>query len=97
MMPAVACATVGLFFVARSIVCANVSEGNASQARQMRLVAQTSLAMCLALLWHSTSSPTKRLNDDIQDRNEQDVEERREQHPTSDGGADRVPAFLSCT
>src|SRR2546423_1760422 len=34
------------------------------------------------------------LNHHVQDRNEQDVEERREEHPARDRGADRMAAFL---
>src|SRR5262245_37993150 len=110
MMPAIACAMVGLFAIARSIACANVRrsrpwattvEGTSTSkrtpvAQTFMICATRSLGMRVALRDDELSCSPQRLDDDIQNRNKQNVQERREQHAARDGGADRVPALLPC-
>src|SRR5262245_18406375 len=110
MMPAIACAMVGLFAIARSIACENVRrsrpwattvEGKSTSKRTpvaqiFKVCATRSLCMRVALRDDELSCSPQRLDDDVQDRDKQDVEERREQHAAGDGGADRVPALLPC-
>src|SRR2546423_1305147 len=114
MMPAVACATVGLPRIARSIACWKVRRSRpcagaefaamstiAATVKPRRPAARTkhakeALRMACGLFSRrgSWTGAANRLNHHIQDRNEQDVEERREEHPARDRGADRMAAFL---
>src|SRR5678815_972152 len=110
MMPAVACAMVGLFAIARSIACANVRrsrpwartvEGTSTSKRtpvaQTFLVCATrSLRMRVALRDDELSCSPQRLDDDIQNRNKQDVQKGCEQHSAHNRRADRMPSLLSC-
>src|SRR5438034_4893874 len=123
MMPVVACATVGLFFTARSIACWNVNRSivcaRAELAATSKIATPTKPRrpfgkheaheakrcfrerLCTAHTLFdgrgSGTTATQSLNHHIQDRDEQDVEERREQHPARHGGADGMAAFLPCT
>src|SRR6185503_6621279 len=83
--------TSGLWVSARPMACLSVSLGGSAPCAVPRTSSTTSalrMGRPLAPLAHA-------LDEHVEDRDEEEVEQRREDHPARDRGAERVAAVLA--
>src|SRR5688572_24170786 len=96
-MPAAACWTVGWLFTARWTASSNVTVSStcaAGRAGRPVHTRNSSNPMCLCMGRHRRLAGNQGPHDHVQNRDEEDVEERREEHPARDRGTDGMTSLL---
>src|SRR4030095_11970860 len=90
-MPAAAIADDGFFSIARLIASSNVTRSVGTGCAITTALVRSSTAV--AVLTPFTSGPNG-FHDDVQNRNEREIEKRGDEHAAGDGRTDRMARLL---